>query len=272
MDGIASPQETASKPDKSGVQSVEVAGKILEVLIQADGPMKLAEIANGVAMPSAKVHRYLVSLIRTGLAMQSSDTSKYDLGPAAFQLGVKGFARFEPLKLAESVLRDLVDMVGETAALAVWTEKGPTMIRVIEAHHDLATTIAPTHHCPLTFSATGILFASYEEAARTNAAIDRELEQNRNSGRRNAPRDRGALAEIIAETRDRGFSAMNAGGGDGFGAVSAPVFDVTGRLQRALTVFGRSGRLDTGPESSLARLVLRSARSISETFGHRHAV
>ena len=261
--------EVGGKPDQIGVQSVEVAGKILEALIQADGPLKLAEIASEVGMPSAKVHRYLVSLIRTGLAMQSRDTSKYDLGPTAFQLGVKGFARFEPLKAAEAMLRDLVEMVGETAALAVWAEKGPTMIRVIEARHDFATTIAPTHHCPLTFSATGILFASFEDAARTNVAIERELEQNRNSGRPNAPRDRVSLAEMIAETRNRGFSVMNNGGGDGFGAVSAPVFDVTGRLRMALTVFGRTGRVDTGPDGTLARIVARSARSVSAAFGYK---
>lgn len=269
LDEVANAVEVGEKPVQIGVQSVEVAGKILEVLIQADGPMKLAEIASEVGMPSAKVHRYLVSLIRTGLAMQSRDTSKYDLGPTAFQLGIKGFARFEPLKAAEAMLRDLVEMVGETAALAVWAEKGPTMIRVIEARHDFATTIAPTHHCPLTFSATGILFASFEDAARTSAAIERELEQNRNSGRPNAPRDRVSLAEMIGETRDRGFSIMNNGGGDGFGAVSAPVFDVTGRLHMALTVFGHTGRVDTSPDGTLARIVARTARSVSAAFGFK---
>lgn len=269
MDGQPNPSETRPKTDQSGVQSVENAGRILDAMIQADGPLKLAEIADVVGMPPAKVHRYLVSLIRTGLAVQSRDTSKYDLGPTAFQLGFKGFARFEPLKAAETMLRELVEMVGETAALAVWTARGPTMIRVIEARHDFATTIAPTHHCPLTFSATGILFASFEDPARTDSVIERELEQNRNSGRPNAPRDRATLAEMIAATREHGFAVVNDGGGDGFGAVSAPVFDVTGRLRMALTVFGRAGRVDVRPESTLVRFVARTARAVSTEFGYR---
>ena len=269
MDMPQTDTDTRGKPDQIGVQSVEVAGKVLEVLIQADGPMKLAEIAHAVGMPPAKVHRYLVSLIRTGLAMQAKDSGKYDLGPTAFQLGIKGFARFEPLKAAESMLRELVEMVGETAALAVWTAKGPAMIRVIEARHDFATTIAPTHHCPLTFSATGVLFASFEDGARTDPLIERELEQNRNSGRPNAPRDRATLGALIADTRGRGFSVLNNGGGDGFGAVSAPVFDVSGQLRMALTVFGRTGRVDTSPDGTLARIVSRTARQVSAAFGHR---
>jgi DNA-binding IclR family transcriptional regulator len=269
MDGQKPMTDSTDKTDKNGVQSVEVAGKIIDVLLQAEGPMKLAEIAAAVGMPAAKVHRYLVSLIRTGLATQSQNTSKYDLGPIAFQLGLKGFTRFEPLKAAEKMLIELVELVGETAALAVWAEKGPMMIKVIEARHDFATTIAPTHHCPLTFSATGLVFSSFETSMRTDAAIEREIEQNRNSGRPNAPMDRAALAEMISETLNRGFAILNNGGNDGFGAVSAPIFDVTGRLQMALTVFGRTGRVDTAPDGALARIVARNAQSMSAAFGYR---
>ena len=272
MDGHVDSDETIGRSGQIGVQSVEVAGKILDVLIQADGPLKLAEVASIVGMPSAKAHRYLVSLIRIGLASQSRETSKYDLGPMAFQIGIKGFARFEPLKVAEQMLRDMVEMVGETAALAVWTSKGPTMIRVIEARHDFATTIAPTHNCPLTFSATGLLFASFEDTARTDSVIERELEQNRNSGRPNAPRDRSLLAEMIEETRGQGYAVMNNGGGDGFGAVSAPIFDVTGRLCMALTVFGRTERVDASPDGTLARIVSRTASKVSAAFGYKEQV
>ena len=269
MDGSASELEKPDKPNRGGVQSVEVAGSILQALIQSDGAMKLAEIASAVSMPSAKAHRYLVSLIRAGLVQQSKETSKYDLGPIAFQLGIKGFARFEPLKLAEQMLQELVEMVGETAALAVWTEKGATMIRVIEARHDFSTTIAPTHHCPMTFSATGVLFSSFEDSIRTDPLIERELEQNRPSGRPNAPRKRTELAELISATREQGYSCMTDGGGDGFGAVSAPVFDVTGKLVMAVTVFGRSNRVDAHPEGTLTRIVARTATKISSAFGYR---
>ncbi len=108
-----------------GIQSVEVAGDLIHALIQADGPLKLADLAQRAGMPSAKAHRYLVSLMRVGLARQDAATSRYDLGPVAFQLGLKGFSRFEPLQVAEATLHTLVDQVGETAALAVWGRKGP---------------------------------------------------------------------------------------------------------------------------------------------------
>lgn len=261
--------KSASESPQLGIQSVEVAGDILNALIHADGPLKLAELAQRAGMPSAKAHRYLVSLIRIGLATRDGVSARYDLGPIALQLGLKGFSRFEPLRFAEGTLREIVDQVGETAALAVWGEKGPTMIRIIEARHEFATTIALTHHCPMTYSATGLLFCSFEDAARTDTAIERELEQNRRSGRLNVPHDRAILARAIQETRARGFACMSDGGGEGYGAVSAPVFDVTYSLCMALTVFGRANRVDASPGGVLGKVVADAARRLSRSLGYR---
>ena len=248
--------ERASQP---GIQSVEVAGEILQALLRADGPMKLADLARDAGMPSAKAHRYLVSLMRIGLAApQDTASGRYDLGPVALQLGLKGFTRFEPLRFAEQKLREMVDQVGETTALAVWSDRGPAMVRVIEARHVLAGSVPPTHICPLTYSATGLLFSTFEDPSRTERHIERELEQNEDRSA-DAPHNRAELAEILQRTRLAGVSSVVDGGGDGIAAVSAPVFDVTGRLTMAVTVFGHTGRVDARPDGALSRLVASAA-------------
>lgn len=264
-------RKSAGRKGQLGVQSVEVAGQIIQVLMLADGPLKLIEIAQRVEMPAAKVHRYLVSLARTGLVQQSQSSARYDLGPLAFQLGLKGFARFEPLQLAEATLADLVDRLGETAALAVWTHKGPTMIRVLEARHDFASSITITHHCPMTFSATGLVFCTFEDPARTQAMIARELEQNRITGRLDVPYNHAELDEICASTRARGFACIASRDGEGYGAVSAPVFDSHGRICIALTVFGQPHRVDSHPDGALAGLVAEAAARLSTVFGYKQA-
>jgi len=266
---IKSPAQELERTEQFGIQSVEVAGGLLEAMLRSEGPAKLAELARSAGMPSAKAHRYLVSLIRIGLATQDPTTGLYDLGSFAFQLGLKGFTRFEPLRLAETMMRQLVDEVGETVALAVWSERGPVMIRVIEARHEFAATVAPSHACPLTYSATGLLFCTFEDPARTANAIKRELEQNRVVGRPNAPYNRTALAELIHQTRTRGLSSVGNGGGDGISAVSAPVLDMTGTLRMAVTIFGRAGRIDAGPNGALGRLVATAAQRLSASLGYK---
>ena len=153
--------------------------------------------------------------------------------------------------------------------MGVGGEKGTTCLHTIGARHEFATTIALTHHCPMTYSATGLLFCSFEDAARTDTVIERELEQNRRSGRLNVPHDGAILARAIQETRARGFACMSDGGGDGYGAVSAPVFDVTGSLCMALTVFGRANRVDASPDGVLGKVVADAARRLSGSLGYR---
>jgi DNA-binding IclR family transcriptional regulator len=257
------------RPLQLGIQSVEVAGELLQALLLAEGPVKLADLARMAGMPSAKAHRYLVSLMRIGLASQDAVTGRYDLGPVAMQFGVKGFTRFEPLRFAEHSVRELVDQVGETAGIAAWSERGPIFVRLIEARHDLATSIGPLHACPLTYSATGLLFCVFEDAQRTDKAIERELDQNRRSGRVGVPHSRAELAEILLRVRRQGFATIVDGGGDGYGAVSAPVFDITGRLAMAVTVFGRAGRVDASPEGALSRVVSATAQKLSTSLGYR---
>jgi DNA-binding IclR family transcriptional regulator len=74
-----SPQQESPQ---QGIQSIEVDAQVLRALEGGRGPMALSEVARNCAMHPAKVHRYLVSLVRAGLASQDARTGRYDLGPA----------------------------------------------------------------------------------------------------------------------------------------------------------------------------------------------
>lgn len=56
---------------RQGIQSVELAMTVIEALESGLGPMSLTQIANASGMAASKVHRYLVSLGRAGLVVQS---------------------------------------------------------------------------------------------------------------------------------------------------------------------------------------------------------
>ncbi len=65
---------TQSGKPRLGIQSVEVAAEILRALSQGAETHPLKELSTALKMPAAKIHRYLVSLTRTGLARQDSVT------------------------------------------------------------------------------------------------------------------------------------------------------------------------------------------------------
>jgi DNA-binding IclR family transcriptional regulator len=259
----------AEEKQQGSVQSVEVAGDILRALLDADGPRRLADLAKAADMHPAKAHRYLVSLCRIGLASQDTATGLYDLGPMALQMALKGFIRFDILRQAVDCIEQLGREIGETVALVMWGNAGPKLIRMAEARHGQASTVPITHICPLTWSATGLLFSAYEDASRTSTLIHREIEQNLLLGRVNAPHSMSELDRLIAAIRSSGVSTIENGGNSGNAAVSAPVFDASGKFVMGVSVFAKAGRIDISIDGNLVRRVVVATQRLSDALAGR---
>ncbi|CAM8654965.1 IclR Transcriptional regulator [Paracoccaceae bacterium] len=259
----------AEDKQQGSVQSVEVAGEVLRALMAADGPMRLSDLAQASGMHPAKAHRYLVSLTRIGLASQDTATGLYDLGPMALQMALKGFIRFDILRQSVDCIEQLGREIGETVALVIWGEAGPKFIRMAEARHGQASTVPITHICPLTWSATGLLFSAYEASTRTAALIHREIEQNKLLNRTNAPVSMAELDGMVATIRSNGVSTIENGGNSGNAAVSAPVFDGSGKFIMGISVFAKAGRIDTSLDGNLVRKVTSATRRLSDAFSGR---
>src|SRR5579859_5672383 len=75
-------------PTGRGVQSVEVAGRILSVLADSNRPMMLRDIADATAMPPGQAHPYIVSFRKIGLVEQDAASGLYRLGWFALHLGL----------------------------------------------------------------------------------------------------------------------------------------------------------------------------------------
>ena len=235
---------------------------LVQTLAEAPGPARLADLARATGMPSGKVHRYLVSLIRSGLVEQDSVASRYDLGPLALRAGVVALSRSDALKRAERTLKSIVARTGETAAVAVWGSHGPTLVRLVEARHELATSVPLGHVCTLTYSAAGLVYCAFGDSERVAPLASRELAQSRAIGRPGVPTKRGELDRLVAAVRARGVAVVSEGE-RGLSAVSAPVFGAgAGRLLLALTVFGRVGRLNVAPDGPIAELMVSAAQSL----------
>lgn len=100
----------------AGVQSVERAFALLEVLGEADGPLSLAEVAQRAGLASPTAHRLLRTLQAQGYVAQHA-TREYSLGPGLIALGRRATP---PLAVfAQPVLAELEEISGETANLAV---------------------------------------------------------------------------------------------------------------------------------------------------------
>lgn len=258
----------AKRKQQHGIQSIEVGGRLLQAIAKARQPQMLRDLAAAADMPAAKAHRYLVSLGRMGLIEQRAETGLYDLGPFALELGLSALARLDPLSIASASLVDLSRETGQTVALAVWANQGPTIVRWVGADTPVAASLRVGSVMPLTRSATGRAFLSFLPRETTLPWLKEELAENARRGL--APSTPGEVETFIAQTRKQGF-ARTSDFIPGIGGMAAPVFDYSASMVLALVALGYSKPFDAG-FNGISRAVMRAAAVLSARLGAAEAV
>ena len=100
----------------SGVQSVERAFELMELIGRAGGECSLTELSAESPLPPPTIHRLLRTLVGIGYVRQLPNR-RYALGPRLIRLGE--VANRQLGAVAGPVLQSLVDELAATASLAV---------------------------------------------------------------------------------------------------------------------------------------------------------
>jgi len=250
---------------RAGVQSIEVGMHVLVTLADLGGEMALGELAAACGAAPAKVHRYLVSLIRSGFVEQDPRSGRYALSSQALRVGLVALGRLDVMEVATNALFGLRDRIDQTVLMAVWGSHGPTILRWLEASHPVTVNVRAGSVMPLLASATGQVFAAFGSPSLVNPVLEREL---KNEARRGGAVSRGDAGRLIDEVRRRGLGRVTGQMLAGVHALSAPAFDHHGQLAVALTALGPAGGFDDREDGALAKAVLEAARMLSARLGY----
>jgi DNA-binding IclR family transcriptional regulator len=246
---------------RSGIQSIEVGFRLLEVLTNEPRAMMLRDLAQRAAMSPAKAHRYLVSFQRLGLVSQDPVSGRYELGGFALQMGLARLARVDGVKLARIALTELRDRLDHTVGIAVWGNQGPTVVHWMESSYPAKASLKLGDVMPLLSSATGLLFAAYLPRSKTQPMLDRELAQARRSMAEIEPR--------LAEVREHGAARVEGMLLPGIHAFCTPVFDSVGELALGLIALGHEGPFDTRWGGEIDTALRSCAEELSYQLGYK---
>ena len=239
--------------------------RLLLQLGESRGPMMLRDLAGAARMPPAKAHRYLVSLARAGFVEQSSDTGLYDLGQEAVTLGLSALGRLEPLKAAAPYLDELHDEIKLTVAVAVWANRGATIVSWIGSDAPVAATLRIGSVMSLTRSATGRSFLAFMPTGRTRELLRKELVENIHLSLN--PKSSKDIDAIVKETRARGFARASEFI-PGIVGCAWPVFDRDAQMSLAIVTLGYAGSVDLSDTSFVIKHMRIAARALSKRLGH----
>jgi DNA-binding IclR family transcriptional regulator len=254
LDDVAAPRPGE---DVQGIQSVETGFAVLDVLVEADGPLTLGEVSRGAGLSLSQARRYLVSLTRCGVAVQDSASGRYDLGSRALRIGLAALGRVDAVDLAAAALKELVARIHEGGTLAVWGDQGATIVRWFRGGGIGVTSLGLGTIFPLLTSATGRVFLAYLPFENTRAQLERELGADALA----SPQSRAQIEAVRAEVRSSGFAWLKGHFVKDVRGAAAPIFDSQGEL---VTVVGIAGP----DRDASVRALVQAAAGVCRQLGY----
>ena len=255
---------------QAGVQSVEIAARILKALAADGRPLPLKGVAKVAGMSRAKVHRYLVSLKRAGLVSQEARSGDYRIGPTAVTLGLVGLRSMSPVRAVNDALPALRDQIEETVTMAIWGETGPVVIAMEETGQQVTINVRIGSVLPVAASAIGRTFAAFLPEFVTRETIASERTKAEETGQE-LPSE-AEFAVILDDVRMRRMSRVRGAVMPGLDALAAPVFDHSGKLIAVVCTFGRAGAFDSRWNGRCARILAEVTEGLSRQFGFVEAI
>lgn len=256
---------------RRGIQSLETGVRLFHDVHRLGRPVTLSEIARLAKMPPGKVHRYCVSLVRTGLLHQDG-RGLYSVGLHGFRLGHPDVEFAHIRSIAIAALPELVNATNETVFLSEWGQAGPRILKVADAAKPISIRPSTQGEIPVLLSATGRVFAAFMEEGRVADLIDEEIVRFRQDGTMSAAEARSrrqAFLKQLHDVRRRRLARTTGERYPGLVSFAAPIFDRQQSVVLALTTFGLSATLSAAWDGAAPRALLKSARELTRRFGGR---
>jgi DNA-binding IclR family transcriptional regulator len=262
---------TAGTKAASKVPAAENTLRILKLLASRRGPMAASNIATALGLPRSSVYHLLGVMEANGFVLHLHEEQRYGLGISAFELS-SAYSRQEPLsRLGRPMLASLVDVIGESAHLAVL--HGRDVLYIVEERAknrpSLVTDVGVRLPSHLTASGRAILAAlpkSQVRALYPNAAAFTARHETESPIMKYS-----ALSSHLDQVRQRGYATEHGEVTPGFGSIAAAVTDHVGWPTAAVAVTFLEDKLPPDQWPVLAARVQKVADELSVRIHGRPA-
>lgn len=253
----------SSNPNGSGVQSLERALDILELLGNAPGELGVTEIGPSVGLANGTAHRLLSTLTYRGYVLRNPRSRKYALGPKALYLASSAGEQLAPL--ARPFLEELMEVSRESSNLAVLDRDSVVYLDQVPADRMVRMFTEPGNRVTPHSSGTGKVLLAYQPEEIVDAVIRRSgLPRYTSHTITNLDR----LKEELAAIREQGYGIDSEEMEEGVRCLAAPVFGPDGNILAGISISGPAGRLDEDGLAKLIPHIKRIAADFSKSLGN----
>ena len=252
------PSNDEAGQDGRAAQSPSLIPRVMETLFAltaSEGVLSVRTIAEATGNSRSSTHRILQSLAESGFAEQRHDGG-YTVGPRLIELAARVFGVVPVLKVADSVMNQLAEKVGETCYLASFSSDDAftTFIHRVESHHPVRHVQPLGMRLPLHAGAMGkVIMAAANvdpESLELTKFTDRTLTT------------KAALLKDIKQSRLVGYATSVGERVEGVAGVAAPVLSGD-KVVGGLSVSIPTSRVPKEGLSAIGEIVRDKAHELS---------
>lgn len=250
----------------AGSSTLLMGIEFLKSVAQLSEPANLSGIARHAGFSMSRTHRYLTTLVQSGMLQLDHTTGLYSLGPAAIELGVAALSQTDAIQIASNVMRELTGRLSLVTVLCMWGSNGPTIVRWEQGDMEAAIRVKIGINLSLLSTAAGLIFLAFLDADQIAARLRHDIKDwNQFAKRQNAMTAEKA-EKLRAKVQRQRIACAVGLRNPMISALSAPVFNSVG-LTMSLTVTGIQGSFDANLAGEVATSLRESADKLSRLLG-----
>lgn len=246
-----------------GVQSIERTLDLLEYLARSSSWVGVSELSNATGQPVGTIHRLLKTLVGRKYVVRDSHTRRYALGPAFRRLAGAGLQTIDWSEIGTPLLRELVEISGETANLAVMEGNRAVYVAQAQPMRMVRMFTELGNRVPLHSTGCGKVLLAYQPDS-VIASIIAEVGLPGYTDK--TITDPGQFQLELEMIRQQGFAIDNGEQEEGVRCLAVPVYGSKGKVVAAMSISGPSSRLDSRRTPTLLPQLKRISAAISSAL------
>ncbi len=257
-------EQRNNRAAKARLSSVANSVRLLGSFSGEEDELGITTLATRLRLAKSTVHRLATTLTSSRFLEQNSETGKYRLGLALFELGALVRRRMDVANEARPKLRELLEKTGETVQLGIVDHFSVLYVYEMESRRAIRMAAAVGARAPLHCTAVGkVLLASQPQDY-----VKQVLELGLTSYTPKTITRREGVLSMLAEVSARDYATDDEESEIGLRAIASPVRNHTGAVIAAVGVAAPVQRMNKKAMQTCVPDVLATAKAISARLGY----
>lgn len=253
-----------NRPAKARLSSVANSIRLLGSFSGEEDELGITTLATRLRLAKSTVHRLATTLTSSRFLEQNSETGKYRLGLALFELGALVRRRMDVANEARPKLRELLEKTGETVQLGIVDHFSVLYVYEMESRRAIRMAAAVGARAPLHCTAVGKVLLASQPQDYVKQVLDLGLTSYTP---KTITRREGVLA-MLAEVSARDYATDDEESEIGLRAIASPVRNHTGAVIAAVGMAAPVQRMNKKAMQTCVPDVLATAQAISARLGY----